>query len=745
MDWSTHVKWGPLMMDISITVLIVISLAIMCSEETSGALIDEEIPPDFQYQDWDAAYNLTDTDLGSKQLIRKDGGGDADFLRMSFLSIGDLVTLELDHPIGDRATLEYYVSDPNRFPIRYHYYDGTGPNIVRLEFQVTLEGPYFFHVGQGFGDTIFSMNITRVSTPSTGDENDRPEDALPFSSTTIIHDNFGQPYDPSDFYRLELAPSETEKVFLSFTLSIPDGAEGQWELYTSSGIERGSQTYTLDCRFGDSEIKFFDRITSPDSYFIRVWCNVGDGDYTLSIEIATYPNDGNDLLAEALEIWDGDDFNGTLHTEFDLKDHFKINLFEGDRLQLWLYVDDDADLRLLNETGAQLSISDNWNEDSEYISYLISSEDEGYYYISVYPSTELDLIPSRNIGYRLRVLVNLPPQLDNDYARTLDNWQITEDTVDDRIELARLFRDPEGGPLSFTVITDFNGTLLEVTITVADRLRLEPGENLSGFIVPVTVVAKDNRGKMANFTVQVAVTPVNDAPVVGHPSLPPPPESLEMDEDIQGGPWDALDWFWDVDNDRMDLNILLSPSDEIGGAWNGLLFLNNRIPDWCGNSYITLTARDPGGLVVDLRILVIVRSVNDPPRDARITPVSQSPYTQSEVIPLSGSAVDDDGDILSFKWILDGGEEVGQGRSVNLSGLSIGAHEVTLVVHDGIDGTEAVLSFDVIKDEERSDGGPFVVIWMIGVIVIILVLALVVGSLMIRRQRTRVGSHSRKP
>ncbi|MCJ2540116.1 MAG: PKD domain-containing protein, partial [Candidatus Thermoplasmatota archaeon] len=261
-----------------------------------------------------------------------------------------------------------------------------------------------------------------------------------------------------------------------------------------------------------------------------------------------------------------------------------------------------------------------------------------------------DPFPPREISYKLRVVTNLPPEVDEDMAKTYGSWPMLEDRVDEGILLTDLFIDPEGRPLTFRVVPGHNGSRLNVMVTGADRLRLEPAENASGFVESVTVEAMDGRGKTVRFTIDVAVIAVNDAPMAGHPTASPPPEVLEMDEDTTGGPWDLLFWFWDCDNAMSEMTFSFEIDLYLNAGMDEMdrLVIDPIVPDWNGRTNITIRVKDPEGLGALIRMPVVVRPVNDPPR--RMGPDLELvvPGGVVAIIDVTSSFMDVDGDILTL-------------------------------------------------------------------------------------------------
>jgi hypothetical protein len=122
--------------------------------------------------------------------------------------------------------------------------------------------------------------------------------------------------------------------------------------------------------------------------------------------------------------------------------------------------------------------------------------------------------------------------------------------------------------------------------------------------------------------------------------------------------------------------------------------------------------------------------MNNPPRHVGIVPADIGPLHPSEAVTLVGDATDDDGDTLTFTWYLDG-EEVHTGISVTLGNLSIGVHDITLVVSDGYDEGTAEARLEVISD--RDDGGASIIGWTLGLAVVVAAL-LVLAAYISRRK-----------
>ncbi|MCJ2540939.1 MAG: hypothetical protein LN414_06710, partial [Candidatus Thermoplasmatota archaeon] len=152
--------------------ILAIVMVLSPSEGAEGAPTDPEPPA--QYDDWDHAYEMDYYELGTLIVFRKEGGGDRDYVRIPFLSLGDRVTIDVEIDNTTNSS-EWRVSDPGRFPIWTCTYDQgqANPLPMKFEFLVTLPGPYWFHTGQGLGVRTLLVKITCIPSSDRGDGNER--------------------------------------------------------------------------------------------------------------------------------------------------------------------------------------------------------------------------------------------------------------------------------------------------------------------------------------------------------------------------------------------------------------------------------------------------------------------------------------------------------------------------------------------------------------------------------------------
>jgi hypothetical protein len=627
----------------------VLAVVSVVPHEARAALMDDETPPlPPQYYDWDHAFDLTPADAGTVIPFRRDGGTDEDYLRFQGLNVGDLVSLIVDVDEQWSSTVDFFISDPLRFPIWYYEFDGSSePLPLNFGLFVALPGTYYFHTGMGFGSAIINLSFTIAASGHTGDGNDRPEQASVLTGNATLSVDLDQPYDPSDFFKVHLAPSSSWKVFLTIKLLNISAGAAQWELYDSVTVKRPSKSYAGDILFQDlPNFVEYAPILREDDYYLRVWMRLGSGNVKLSLLVFMYPNDGNDDNESSREVRDGDVVMDHVNTKFDQSDYYKIALVPHDNLSLWLEVDDDADLFLFYE-GGKIADSMKFNDTTEHLRYEVPDGTMGWFYILIKPYNLDTGLPPHTIHYTLRVRTNLDPVAYPAAAGLVGVHPLWEDTVDSTIDLGLLFSDPEGGPLSYRVVGGFNTSLLNVTIS-GTRLRISPAPNASGFEDVVTVEAIDDHGNRCDYTISLYVVPVDDPPQVGPPGALAPPASIELDEDGTSEPFEPIRWFWDVDDPFWDLSISVLAESPLEASLKGdVMTVRAALANWWGSMSLRVVASDPAGLMATLVMTVHVLPVNDPP-EARTASLLLTANSSSIDIDLMPMFRDVDGDVLSY-------------------------------------------------------------------------------------------------
>jgi len=190
-------------------------------------------------------------------------------------------------------------------------------------------------------------------------------------------------------------------------------------------------------------------------------------------------------------------------------------------------------------------------------------------------------------------------------------------------------------------------------------------------------------------------------------------------------------------NDDMDRMIVYcySPDIRVSG-----LTLEARFREW-REEYTILVTLDDGEDETVWNITIQVINVNDPPILTLVQFGGELFDPLSDIISLSeddnrtlyAEAIDEDGDDLTFKWIRDG-EVVATGQEVGFGDLPIGDYKLKLVVSDGSDKVEYLLSVNII--EPKSDDKITDTNWFVPIILIIVVAAVLGTSVVILRRKS---------
>jgi hypothetical protein len=147
-----------------------------------------------------------------------------------------------------------------------------------------------------------------------------------------------------------------------------------------------------------------------------------------------------------------------------------------------------------------------------------------------------------------------------------------------------------------------------------------------------------------------------------------------------------------------------------------------------GNLLVMLAADDGRGGVTMLTWDVMVVNVNDAPVIATVSPDSGETLEEGELLRLSASATDEDGDTVTYTW-KRGSKVLGTGRSLEVKDLAPGKHTITLLVEDG-QGGQATHD---LKVEVTSSG---MAISTLGILLIVVVLVVIVGAVLYMRSRS---------
>ncbi|NOQ53684.1 MAG: hypothetical protein GQ558_03660, partial [Thermoplasmata archaeon] len=553
--------------------------------------------------------------------IRRDGGGDPDFLELRFLNTNDMVMVTVNQS-DPNTTVEYWVTDPNFFPIYYYYYTGTpaDPNF-NFQFGIVVPGIYYINTGQGFGDTFINMTIDRVAVSppiADRDSNNEPGDMVQLTQGQTHRENAGLPWDPSDYFYLHIKPSSEFNKYLTIELETDEANTVQWELYDPAGILRPSAVYTSDTiKFGNGLLKDY-VITVEDDYIVRIWMQVGFSQYNLTMTILSYANDNDNSIGEATPVTDNSEESGDVNLSFDRDDYYEIYLEEGE--PLWVVmtpINGPADLYIFDEFENQKRASRKPGTDTERINSW-KPDDAGFYYIvveSVYEAPDWENPPT--VDYTLEVWINYRPEINSGLDGWVKNYHLDEDSVDSDYDVTVIFGDKDGDDLIYELdLTSYNNTLIDIQLGGDNKLTIEPVADASPDVT-ILLNATDPHGLMINYTAKIWVDPVNDGPYVDEDQVR---DNITYFEDLVLSGVNVTMPFRDVDDDFSTWTFTTTTMEHImvqmdDQSW--VVSFTPLVANWAGTETFTVTCTDKGGLTAEIVYTFIMTPVNDPPEIIR--------------------------------------------------------------------------------------------------------------------------------
>ncbi|MFY9478165.1 MAG: Ig-like domain-containing protein [Aquabacterium sp.] len=224
--------------------------------------------------------------------------------------------------------------------------------------------------------------------------------------------------------------------------------------------------------------------------------------------------------------------------------------------------------------------------------------------------------------------------------------------------------DADGDTLSFVKGSDpTNGT---VTVNPDGTWTYTPGKDYNGND-SFTVLIDDGHGGKATSTVNIGVTPVNDAPVAVDDSISTPEDRPVI--------IDVLKNDKDVDGDKLTVTKIdgkdIVPGGSVDLPGKGTVTLNTDgtltftpAPNYNGDASFTYTVKDPSGATDDARVTLTVDPLSDTP--VAVADEAATPEDTPKVIDLLANDTDADGDKLTITHI--NGQPIAVGGSVELPG-----------------------------------------------------------------------------
>ena len=621
---------------------------------SEAGLRDFEGPP--QYDDHANAYDMEYYELGTTLTIRKEGGGDRDYIKLGFLNMNDVVTVNIDQSTNASNQVDYWVEDPNLFPIYYYQYNGLPADpIFSFNFAAIINGPYYIYHGQGLGTTYFNMTIERIPIdppPPEKDTNNIPSARQTLVDGQTVRENAGLPWDPSDFYVINIQPSGTTNKYMTIDIATDVDTKIQWEIYDNVGIN------TVDIwLLGDSDLAQ-KRITESGDYIFRLWMVEGYGQYNLTVSILSYPNDQNNAVDEATTILDNAVQSGDVNYTFDWQDFYEIFL-EADQ-PLWVTltpVGGPVDLYVFDQFLNQKATSripdlavdhiDGWEPNADGLFYIVVA--------AVYEAPNWEDPPT--VDYTLNVWINFAPTSVS--SGGFKNYHIDEDTIDWGYNVTLLFEDEDGDVLMYELDMSYDNTLIDIQIEDDNTLRIEPVKDASGFKIQILMNATDPHGLWTNYTTWIWVDPVNDGPFV---DMEEGPFDITMGEDLVKSGVNVTKAFRDVDDDygTWTFEVTTTPHIHVGlddDTW--LATFSPLVEHWYGVETFVVNCTDKGGERAVITFTIDMIPINDPPVIRKYIPLQEIDEEDTFSIDLEnylGGVVFEDieGEPLTYKFDNDG-------------------------------------------------------------------------------------------
>jgi hypothetical protein len=498
---------------------------------------------------------------------------------------------------------------------------------------------HFFAIGTAVGD--FHANVSM----------DRPLTIYRFATDTGTLWWYGiTDLNKYDVWKVWLEAQPTTVQGVEVTLTWTGDRNINLEAYDladsfEQNLLNGSYSMAMDHR---EVVRFTASYTGW--YYIRL--NYGnysaEVDYTLRTAEYSAPNDGDNDPANATLVLKTNVYSGRIEASRDMHDWYRFELDAGDLLGISAQLMDpnhpanNGDTRnFWNLFEIQVydpymrRVGNGYDTNYAYPTYATAinnldirstditlqgmycmrisfSSSYGWYYDPVNTSAHVIAF----CGYTLQITIpNKPPRIN---ATALEDVLMLEDTTwwEDysgrnvsSVDLGTVFRDPEGGELTFSATGDAN-----VTAKAAGALvTLRPRKDWYGE-ANVTVAALDDSGNRVTAIFHVTVVPVNDAPRVTVDDMQVP--FLEDDPAPLNRTFDLHDLFYDIDpGDDANLTFTMVPhprvSVVIDNATGNATLASAR--DFNGELDVTFVAADPAGATTSASVHVVVEPVNDAP------------------------------------------------------------------------------------------------------------------------------------
>jgi flagellar basal body-associated protein FliL len=336
--------------------------------------------------------------------------------------------------------------------------------------------------------------------------------------------------------------------------------------------------------------------------------------------------------------------------------------------------EDDSKFRFSSNSSDDYAPFFQINKDTGYVSFLPDNSDVGIYYLKVMVNDTGPVNSYNEYNFMLKINnTNDPPKI-----ITNDKVECNEDELFYNEYFAEDI-DPTNDTFIWELFT--NALFLSINPSTGNLSGIPENDDVGSYFVNITVSDKQGGFDVRNFTLTVHNT--NDPPMINITYLDFYFKEDEIDSHIN-----LNDWFLDIDGDDLifrgegDENLTIIIMDN---GWVRLIPKQN----WNGKGTLKFYANDSHSEISDI-VGYNVKPVNDAPSN-----------------PTKGNATDADlvyGDTIYFHWTSNVTDEVGWGRTINLS-LPAGVHNITLTVKDKAgEFTNTSIELRVLKIPKSPDG-----------------------------------------
>ncbi len=495
---------------------------------------------------------------------------------------------------------------------------------------------------------VTGVDDETVSIPTAGNFSDVDGDMLSFSASGLPA---GLSIDPDTGLITGTIDNQASQVnggVYTVTVTADDGNGGMVSTSFTYTVTNPAPTATNDTAATDEDTPVIIDVLAND--------NDPDGD-DLTVTVATAPNGTVVINADGtITYTPNQDFNGTDTITYTISDGnggtstatvevnvapvndapevdipiADLNNEDADVISVDIsdkFSDLDGDALTFTATGlpAGLSIDAN-GVITGTIDNQASQINGGVYTVTI---TADDGNGGTVDGSFTWTITNPAPTAVNDTATT------DEDTPSAPIAVLANDNDPDGDSLTVVSATAPNGT---VVINPDGTLVYTPAENFNGTDI-ITYQISDGNGGTSTATVEVTVTPVNDAPTAD------PPLNNQTNDDADMVSVDVSGSFEDLDGDTLTFTAAGLPAGLSIDA-NGLITgtIDSDASQVNGGVYtVTVTADDGNGGTVDS---VFTWTVNNPPPVAANDTATTPEDTSVNITVLTNDS-DPDGDTLT--------------------------------------------------------------------------------------------------